>query len=173
MRVIVLILLSLVLNLVLILDVKAIAVASDYLEDGTLELIEGTSTIYNIQLQNPDSYTSKYKVVYDDKYMKAIDFKEEYTLPPKSSESIKFNITAPKYKKDNNVFTLSYTVHQLSGGDESGISFLTKINKQFKLKAVKDPDRFHINYFYVVYVIILLIIIFFLFKKSSNRKIIK
>ena len=169
MRVVILILLILALSL----NVEAIAVASDYLESNTLELIEGSSKIYKINLQNPESYETIYRVDYSGEFMKAIDFKEEYTLPPKSSESIKFNVTAPKYKKDNNVFTLSFTVHQLSGGGGGGIPFLTKINKQFKLKAVKDPDRFHINYFYVVYVIILLIIIFFLFKKSSNRKIIK
>ncbi len=61
MRVIVLILLS----LALVLDVNAIAVASDYLENNTLKIIEGTSGIYSIRLQNPYSYESIVKVSYD------------------------------------------------------------------------------------------------------------
>src|SRR3989344_909772 len=123
-------------------NAEAIAVASDYLEDNTLTLIEGTSKIYRIQLQNPDSFEIKYKVDYDDQFMKAIDFKEEYILPPKSSISIEFNVTAPKYDTKNNIFAVSYTVHQLTGGDGGGIPFLTKINKNFKLKVARDPNKF-------------------------------
>ena len=75
------------------LNAEALAVASDYLESNTLELIEGTSTIYGIRLQNPDPYEIRAKVNYDKEIMKAMDFKEEYTLPPSSSTEIKFNIT--------------------------------------------------------------------------------
>jgi len=104
------------LTAILSLNVEALAVASDYLEDNTLTLMEETSEIYSIRLQNPNSYESKVKVDYDKKYMEPKEFKEEYTLPPTSSTRIEFNVTAPKYDKTNNLFGISYTVHQLSGG---------------------------------------------------------
>jgi len=164
MRVLVLFL-SLLL-LVSALNAEALAVASDYLENKTLMLREGTSTIYSIRLQNPYSYESKFKVDYDKDFMKAIDFKEEYILPSESSIRIEFNVTAPKYNKDNNLFTISYTVHELTGPPSGGM-FLTKINQNFKLKVVEDPNKWHINYFYLVYAIILLAIIVFLLRKKK------
>ena len=166
--------------LALSLDVKALAVASDFLESGILTLVEETSTIYSIRLQNPDSGESRVKVDYDKEFMKALEFKEEYILPPESSTRIEFNITAPKYNKNNDLFKMSFTVHQLSGGGGGGIPFLLKINKQFKLKVIKDPNRFHIDFFIVAYAIVFLAIFFFLYKKRKprrkrklNRKIIK
>lgn len=168
MRVVILFLLILALSS----NAEAIAVASDYLERDTLELIEGTSKIYRINLQNPDSYETGYKVTYDDKFMKALDFKEEYILPSKSSVTIEFNVTAPKYDKNNNLFKMSYTVHQL-GGAGGGIGFLGKISKQFNLQVLKSPNKLHINYFNVIYAVILLVVIFFLCRKRAGRKSIK
>lgn len=175
MRVVVLISLILAFSL----DVEAIAVASDYLPGNILEMIEGTSKIYKINLQNPDSFETVYKVTYDDSYMKAIDFKEEYILPPKSSVTVQFNVTAPGYNKDNNLYGMSFTVHELTGAGP-GIGFLGKINKQIKLKVIKDPNRFHIDFYIVGYAIVFLAIFFFLYKKKKprrkrklNRKIIK
>ena len=176
MRVIILI----ILLLALISNVEALAVVSDYLEKSTLEVIEETSTIYSIRLQNPESYEVKVKVDYNDEYMKAIDLKEEYTLDPKSSTRIEFNVTAPKYNKKNNEFTVGYTIHQLSGGG-GGIGLLPKINKQFKLRVTKDPNKFYIEdyYKYIPHAAIILLVIYFLLrkelssKKFRNRKIIK
>ena len=165
MRVVILFLLILALSS----NAEAIAVASDYLERDTLELIEGTSKIYRINLQNPDSYETGYKVTYDDKFMKALDFKEEYILPSKSSVTIEFNVTAPKYDKNNNLFKMSYTVHQLSGAG-GGVGFLGKISKQFNFQVLKSPSLIHINYFAAVYSIILLIIVFFLYRKKGSKR---
>src|SRR3989338_7698961 len=123
MRAVVLILLSIALSL----DAEALAVTSDYLESNTLTLVEGSSKIYGIRLQNPDSIESRVKVDYDTQFMKAIGFREEYALPPQSTASIEFNVTAPKYDKKNNMFTISYTVHQLTAPAGGGIPFLTKI----------------------------------------------
>lgn len=172
MRLIIFILLSMASSL----NVEALAVASDYLQDNTLELIESTSTIYSIRLQNPESYETIVKIDYDTGFMKALDFKGEYTLPPESSTRIEFKVTAPKYNESNSLFVLGYTIHQLSGGGGGGVPFLTKINKNFKLKVVEDLDEFHINYAIVVIIIVLSIIIFFLLRSASknlNRKIIK
>ena len=139
-----------ILVLFMIPSVEAIAIASDHLEKNTLNLTEGTSVIYSIRLQNTDSSEARYKVTYDDTLMKIIGYKEEYTVDSKSTIRIEFNVTAPEYVKNKNTFTLSYTVHQLSGSGGSGIPFLTKINKQFKLQVLKHPDRFYIDPFYFV-----------------------
>jgi len=152
--------------LALISDVEALAVASDFLDNNRLLLMEGTSTIYSIRLQNPDSEDSIVKVTYNDDHMIALDFKEEYTLKPGSSTRIEFNVTAPKYNKRNNLFDMGYTVHQISGG---GGTFLTKISKIIKLEVIESPDKLHINYFSIVYVLVLLVILFFLFKKKKSN----
>ncbi len=95
-----------------------------------------------------------------------------------------FNVTTENAKV-NKEYTGSYTVHQLSGSGE-GVPILIKIAKNFKLKVVKDPNKFYIDdyYKYIPRIIITLIIILFLFKKdwiknkifknmSKKRKIIK
>lgn len=166
MRVVVLFLISLMLSL----NVNALAVASDYYNDNTLELIEETSKIFSIRLQNPDSYESRVKVDYDKQLMKAIDFKEEYALPPQSSTRIEFNVTAPQYDKNNNLFVISYTVHQLSAGGGGGIPFLTRINKSFKLKVIENPNKFHINYIKSGYIAILVLIALFVLRKLKKPK---
>lgn len=186
MRVVILILLIAALSLNT-LNVGALAVASDYLEDETLEVIDGTSKIYSIRLQNPDEYEMRVKVDYSKEFMKASDFKEEYTLPPKSSTRIEFNITAPKYDKNNNLFTLGYTIHQLSGGPGGGgIPFLEKINKNFNLRVIKSPKKFYIDYNLLVYAAMALAFLLYISRKKisgyfgkkqknklKNRKIIK
>ena len=82
--VIILVLLSSLLSL----NAKSLAVASDYLENNTLVLEEGKSAIYSIRLQNTESYEAAFKVDYDQQFMKVIDFKEQYIVPPKSSYRI-------------------------------------------------------------------------------------
>ena len=164
MRFIVLILTA----LVLISHVEAIAVVSDYLRDNTLELLEETSTIYTIRPQNVEKYEIRVKVTYDDTHMKAINLEEEYILEPKSDVRIDFNVTAPKYNKKDNAFRMSFTLHELSGAG-GGIGFLSKINKKFNLKVIKDPNRFHISPFQVAYAIILLAIVVFLYRKSKTK----
>ncbi|MBI2650710.1 hypothetical protein HYX04_05375 [Candidatus Woesearchaeota archaeon] len=170
MRLAALFLILFLLSLESSLSAKALAVASDYLEDNTLTLTEENSAIYSIRLQNPDSYEQMVKVDYDNQFMKALDFKEEYTLPPQSSIRIEFNATAPKYDKNNNLFVVSYTVHQLTGPSGGGIPFLTKINKSFKLKVIKNPSKFHIDYDYAAYAVIALAFLLYVFRKKRAWK---
>ena len=151
MRVVILILLG----LVLALNANALSVASDYLENDRLTLIEGTSKIYSIRLQNPDSFESTIRIDYDKDYMQAIDFKEEFTLPPKSSIRIEFNVIAPEYDKNKNLLPISYTVHQISGAGGSGASFLGKINKNFQLEVIRNPDRVYLDRNYIIIGIII------------------
>ena len=150
MRLVVLIFVLIFFNVAPVLDVKALAVASDYLENNILKLVEGNSTIYSIRLQNPDNEELIVKVDYDEGLMRAIDFKEEYILQPKETVRIEFNVTAPKYVKNENTFTLSYTVHQLSAAGGGGVGFSPKISKGFKLEAVRNQERFYIDPIYIV-----------------------
>ena len=157
--------------LILISEVKALAVASDYLPDKTLELMEGTSTFYSIELQNPESFDVNVKVTYEDTFMTPLNLKEEYTLEPQTQTRIKFNITAPKYKKNNNLFDIGFTVHQLTGAG-GGVGFLPKINKQFSLKVIKDPNRFYIDdyYKYILPAAVVLLVIYFLLRNEFSSK---
>ncbi len=170
MKEVILILLCLLLSS----NAKALAVASDYLEDNTLVLAEGNSALYSIRLQNPDSYELKVKVDYDSHYMKAINAMEEYTLPPQSSTRIEFNVTAPVYDKKNDLFAVSYTIHQLTGPSGGGIPFLAKINKHFKLKSIKNPNRPRIHYGYgasaVIALAFLLYVLLYVFWKKHKVK---
>ena len=145
---------------------ESIAVVTDFLEDSTLHLMEGTSTTYGIRLQNRDSTPARVAITYDDSVMKIIDPKDEYTIDPKTTKKIVFNITAPQYKKNSNIFDFSYTVHQLSGGGGSGIPFLTKINKQLKLEVSKHPDRFYIDPLYFVYAAVGLVLLLYVYRKK-------
>ena len=198
MKAIILISLSIMLLLALSLSASALAVASDYLEDNTLTLIEDSSKIYSIRLQNPDSYEARFKVDYDKQFMNSIDFKEEYVLQPQSTARIEFNVTSPKYDEKNNLFVISYTIHQLSSGS-GGTFFLTKISKNFKLKVEKKTDenpgksdagydhKSYVNYKYAAYAVVALAFMLYVFRKKllknnkakakkisiKNRKIIK
>jgi hypothetical protein len=166
MRVLALILLSIMLSL----NAKALAVASDYYEGNTLELIEGTSKIYSIRLQNTESYEAAFNVDYDSRFIKIIDFKEQYVVPPKSSHRIEFNVTAPNYDANSNLFVLGYTVHQLTPPSGGGIPFLTKINKNIKLKVVEDPNKLHIDYLSISYIAVLLLLAFAMLKKAMKKQ---
>ena len=171
MRLIVLIFALIFFNVVLVLDVKALAVASDYLEDNTLKLVEGNSTIYSIRLQNPDKEELRVKVDYDKGFMQATDFKDEYILQPGETARIEFNITAPKYKKGENIFTLSYTVHQLSGAGGSGVGFSPKISKGFKLEVVRNEERFYIDPLYIVLALGAIAFLLLVYRKNIRNLI--
>ena len=170
MRFIILALFLILSSLLLISGVEALSVASDFLEKNRLILTEETSAIYSIRLQNPEKDEIDVKVTYDSTFMKAIGFKEEYTLPPQSSVRIEFNVTAPKYIKNNNLFGIGYTVHQLTGAG-SGIGFLPKISKNVKLEVVKDPDRLYIDPLHIVYAAMALAFLLFVSRKNIRNLI--
>src|SRR3989338_3201229 len=124
---------------------NAIAVASDYLVNNTLELIRGTSTLYSIRLQNPTDYEAAIKVDFDNSYMKAIDYREVYILAPRETGyKILFNITAPEKP---GLYSVGYTVSEVESGG-SGLGLLLKINRNFNLRVIEDPNRIQINSFH-------------------------
>ncbi|MEK6876534.1 MAG: hypothetical protein AABX63_03925, partial [Nanoarchaeota archaeon] len=135
-------------------------------EKNTLQLVEGHSSIYSIRLQNPDSYELRVKIDYDKGFMQAIGFKDEYVVQPGETLRIEFNITAPKYKKGENILPLSYTVHQLSGDGGSGVGFSPKISNGFKLEVLKSPDRFYIDPLHIVFAAMALVFFLFIYRKN-------
>lgn len=150
------------------LSVNAISVASDYLADDTLVLIQGTSKIYSIRLQNPTDYEVSLKVDYDNTYMKAMDYKEIYTLAPKETGyRILFNVTAPKKL---GVYKASYTVSEVEPSGGGGLPIRLKINKTFSLKVIKDPNKFYLSYEHAAYAVIVLAFLFYVFRKKRVRK---
>src|SRR3989344_4743316 len=167
---------------ILSLSVSAISVASDYLVNGTLELLEGASKIYSIRLQNPTDNEVSIKLDYDAAFMKAIDYKEVYIVAPKTAGyRIEFNVTAPQKP---GLYAISYTVSEVEPSAGGGLPILLKINKNFKLRVIEDPNRkvsegsnrilsevpnrFSIAYSGLAFAVILLIIMFLLFRKKNS-----
>ena len=161
MRVVILLIL---IAITLSFNVNALAVVSDFLENDTLFLEDGTSKLYGIRLQNPSSEETQLKLTYDDTIAKIIDYEEIYTVPPKSSKAITFNITTPRKFNPGDTYVVSYTVHQLSGSG-GGIPVLLKINKNFNVKIIRVPDKFYINYSYIAYAAIAVALLSYVFWK--------
>ena len=150
------------------LEVHAISVASDYLVNGTLELTEGASKIYSIRLQNPTENEVGVKLDYDAAFLKVVDSKEVYILSPKETGyRILFNVTA---SKKLGTYDISYTVSEVEPGAGGGLPIRLKINKNFKLRVIEDPNKTHINYSSLSYAAVLLIIGLVIFSKFLSRK---
>lgn len=150
-------------------NVNALAVATDYLENGTLFLEEGSSKLYGARLQNSASGEIQVQLTYGDTLAKIIDYEETYTIPPKGTQSITFNITAPKDTKPGNTFTFGFTVHQVSGSGP-GVPILLKINKNFKVKIIRNPDKIYLeDYSYIAYIVIAIALLLYIFRKNIVR----
>jgi len=162
-------LISLLLALMLAsLEVHAISVASDYLVNDTLELLEGTSKIYGIRLQNPTDNEVGIKLDYDKTFMKAINYNEVYTLHPKETGyGILFNVTAAKKP---GMYEVGYTVSEVEPAAGGGLPVRLKINRNFKLRVIEDPNKTHINYSGLIYAAVLLIIGLILVRKVMPKK---
>ena len=150
----------------------AISVASDYLANNTMELISGTSKFYGIRLQNPTDDRISIRLDYDDTFMKVIDYQGIYNLSPKETGySIIFNVTAPKL----GLYTVGYTVSEVEPGNSGGVPIRLKINRNFKLRVIEDPNKFPFSYYAsLAYIAVLLTIGFalakkFLFDKNSRK----
>ena len=150
------------------LKVDAIAVASDYLPNGALELIEGTSKIYSIRLQNPTDYEVGIRVDYDATFMKVIDYKEVYTLAPhETGYGILFNITAPK---SPGIYSVEYTVSEVEPASGGGLGIRLKINKSLNIKVIQDPDKFHIKNEHIAYAVVIVSFLLYVFMKKRIKK---
>lgn len=150
------------------LNVNALSVASDYLINNTMELMEGTSKIYSIRLQNPANEEVGVKLDYDASFMEVINYKETYILPPKTpGHRIEFNVTA---NKKPGLYTVSYTVNEVEPSGGGGLPIRLKINRNFNLRIAEDPNKLSINYYLIGYIAVLSILAFALFKKITARK---
>src|SRR3989338_5154674 len=97
------------------LEVYSVGISSPYLENNTLKLIKGQSTMYTITLQNSEDIDINVKINYDSNIAKIIDYKEVYTLPAgKIDTQISFNITAPEKARIGDVYSVSYSMRPLS-----------------------------------------------------------
>ena len=147
------------------LKAYAIGVSSPYLENNTLQLIKGQSTIYAINLQNPENADINVKISYSSDIAKIIDYKEMYTLPAgKLDTPILFNITASEETKINKIYVVSYSVKPLPIAAGGTLPMTMSIAKQFNVKIIKDPNRANMRvlWYYAAFIAILVIIIFIL-----------
>lgn len=153
---------------ILSLEVSAIAVASDYLVNDTLELIEGTSKIYSIRLQNPTTYEVGIKLDYDKTFMKVIDYKDVYTLAPKETGyRVLFNVTAPK---EPGIYKVGYTVSEVEPDAGGGLPIRLKINRNFNLRVIEDPNKFRIKNEHFAYAAIIFAFLLYIFWKKQSAK---
>lgn len=162
-------------------NVNALSIASDFLENDTLFLMEGISKLYGIRLQNPASEQAYLQITYQSPIAKIVDYEETYTVPAKSSRSVFFNVSAPG-SKPGDIYAVGYTVHQFSGSGQ-GVGIALKINKNFNVKIIENPDKpkvsepssSNFNYKNIAYAAIILLIFIYIIKKNvlKHRKIIK
>lgn len=118
----------------------AIGIVTSVMENNTLNLIEGHSTRYEIQIQNTDEEMSA-KVSLSSDIAYIIDPQEEYLLPAGVSHTpVYFNITAPEDAKPGDEYTLSYSVQPLTAKGGS-IKIAIALNKNFKIKIIEDPNK--------------------------------
>ncbi len=117
----------------------ALSVASDFLENDTLYLMEGTSELYGFRLQNPSSGEVSLQIDYNSPIAKIVDYEEMYVIPAKSSKSVFFNVSAQNLAPGDS-YSVGYTVHQ-SSGSGSGVGLALKINKNFNVKITENPDK--------------------------------
>jgi len=150
-------------------NVNALAVASDYLKDETLILVDDESKLYGIRLQNSGLEEIYLRLSYDDSIAKIIDYEEFYTVPPQSSYEILFNVSPPKKARPNEVYTVSYTVHEL-GGKGGSFPILLKISKTINVRIIKNPEKIYLeDYSYVAYGVIALAFLLYVFRKKIMR----
>jgi len=153
----------------LIYKANALGVSSDFLENNTLELIDGSSTIYGIRLQNPDEEEVNVRLVLNSNTAKIINYKEIYTLS-KGKTEVLFNITAPEDARIGDIYGVGYYMEPVSALGGGGIPIGMKINKDFKVKIIRDTNKFYFeswHLFVLVGIILLLIILY------RNRNIYK
>lgn len=150
-------------------DVTGIGIVTNYLENNTLQIMKGTSTIYEIEIQNTEE-EMKVKLVLQSDIAKVIDYQEEYTLPKGVSNTpIYFNITTPNNARVGDEYTINYYVQPLSakGGN---IQFAIALNKNFKVKIIEDPNKpipkVHFYQFIIAFFLLVLFIV--LYKNYKN-----
>lgn len=157
-------------------NAHALSVASDFLENDTLFLMEDMSKLYGIRLQNPASEHVYLQIAFDSPIAKIIDYEETYAIPAKSSRAVFFNVSALNLKPGDS-YSVGYTVHQLSGSG-SGVGLALKINKNFNVKITENPDKPKViepgvssnfnygNKAYMAYATIILLIFVYIIRKK-------
>lgn len=120
----------------------SLGISSPYLENNTLLLPKGQSTIYTIILQNPEDIDIEVRLNYDSKIAKIIDYKEAYILPAgKLDTKISFNITASKDTKPGDIYPVSYSIKPLSSTGGGTLPMIVGMNKQFNVELLKADEN--------------------------------
>jgi hypothetical protein len=154
-------------------QVGAVGIVTDYLNDNTLNLVDGSSTTFKILLQNVDSEELKVRVGIDSDIAQIIDYKDVYTLPPGVSNTpVLFNITSPKNAKVVEIYTVSYHMEPQSAGGGT-VAIGMRMNKDFKVRIIKDPNKLYPEDYFARAILIAVIIILVVvgLKKKSGSKV--
>lgn len=153
------------------LKVYGVGISSPYLENDTIKLIKGQSTIYTINLQNPEDRDIDVKIDYNSKIAKIIDYKEVYTLPAgKLDTEVSFFINASEETEIGGIYAVSYSMKPLTAGGEGTLPMTVGVNKHFNVEIIKNPNSvdMRILLYYAAFIAVFIIIIIFIWKKSKR-----
>ncbi len=153
--------------LLLAASVSALGIVSDYLEENTLVMDEGNSKLYSIRIQNPEDREVQVKLTYNSDYLDLLEEKEYYSVPPKSSLKLTFNVTAPQVSA-NQSYTLGYSIQEL-GSQGEGLPIRFTIGRNFTLKVV-DLSKSHLPYYpFAVVMLAIVLIGGWLYSRKHNK----
>ena len=132
--------------------------------------MEGTSRTYKIKLQNVDDEERKAILVMDSEITEIIDYKEIYILPKGVSNTpVVFNVTAPKNAMVGDEYSIGYYVEPLSG-EGGAIQLGIRMNKQLKVKIVKNSNKFYIDDHFPEFAVLGALLALFIITNKKKRK---
>ena len=159
----------------------ALGVSGPFLESNTLDVQDGKATTMQLVLQNTNDepVLTVFALSSEGDIANVIDRQSSYLLPPKSINTvIVLNITAPQGAKIGSIYEVKYSFGPVEPSTGGIIAFAPGISRSFKVKIVRDPDRFYLGYYLkekgLMWLVILLILIGYVWygfhKKKSKRK---
>ncbi len=159
----------------------AIGLSGPFLEDNTLGVQEGKATTMQLVLQNTNDepVLTLFSLSSDGNIANVIDPKPSYLLPPKSSDTtITLNITAPPGAKIGSLYNVKYSFGPVEPSSGGTITFIPGISRAFKVKIVRDPDKFYFGYYLkekgLMWLVILLVVVCYvaygIYKRKNGKK---
>lgn len=167
--------------LILLPNVIAFAVSSQYYDNNPLYMQPGETVDTFFTLQNiagTENITLKAKIEYGEDILTLLDNTDIYTVPSGGKVKVNFKITAPTDAKKDDKFpiTIFFTSLRTSSGGPVAIGasvgkgFDVIIKEAEVIGAPKEKTQIPIWAYIIIGIIILVIIIFLVLKKKGNKK---
>ncbi len=159
----------------------ALGLSGPFLEDNTFDVQEGKSATMQLVLQNTNDepVLTVFALSSDENIANVIDPKPSYLLPPKSSNTtITLNIISPPGAKIGSIYQVKYSFGPVEPSSGGTIAFIPGISMAFKVKIVRDPDKFYFGYYLkengLMWLVIMLVVACYvaygIYKRKQNGK---